>query len=293
MQQTSSKFSDNSGFGIGELSQRTGVNTVTLRAWERRYGLLKPERTAKGHRIYRDQHVERVKQITEWINRGVAVSKVKALLSEAVPLPHESNDQPLPAIEELIENAEQLSTNKLSHLLAEILLQYPVQQAQQQIITPAFQQLTANPAALALLDNLISDYCQQRLASHKNNKKNPVIELLLGPQTLCWPLAMTGLLLADKGYAVRLFHQPYGLTQWHNLLLGSRNSIRLFHQDGRWNDTEAALAKVLIAQQPQLILTGSAPSLVLTGSEAANKVFPQLQQAIAAVEKLSADSGTP
>lgn len=28
---------------IGELARRTGVNPVTLRAWERRYGLLKPQ----------------------------------------------------------------------------------------------------------------------------------------------------------------------------------------------------------------------------------------------------------
>ena len=37
---------------IGELARRTGVNPVTLRAWERRYGLLKPQRTANLHRLY-------------------------------------------------------------------------------------------------------------------------------------------------------------------------------------------------------------------------------------------------
>ena len=30
---------------IGELARRTGVNPAVLRAWERRYGLLEPERT--------------------------------------------------------------------------------------------------------------------------------------------------------------------------------------------------------------------------------------------------------
>ena len=38
-------------FPIRVVSQRTGVNSVTLRAWERRYGLLKPLRTPKGHRL--------------------------------------------------------------------------------------------------------------------------------------------------------------------------------------------------------------------------------------------------
>jgi len=46
---------------ISQVAEQTGVNPVTLRAWQRRYGLLSPARTAKGHqtlvganvRIYR------------------------------------------------------------------------------------------------------------------------------------------------------------------------------------------------------------------------------------------------
>jgi methanogenic corrinoid protein MtbC1 len=37
---------------IGELSRRTGVRVDTLRAWERRYGLLRPERSPGGFRLY-------------------------------------------------------------------------------------------------------------------------------------------------------------------------------------------------------------------------------------------------
>ena len=37
---------------IREVARQTGVNAVTLRAWERRYGLIVPHRTEKGHRLY-------------------------------------------------------------------------------------------------------------------------------------------------------------------------------------------------------------------------------------------------
>ena len=37
---------------IGELARRSGVSTDLLRAWERRYGLLEPTRTAAGYRLY-------------------------------------------------------------------------------------------------------------------------------------------------------------------------------------------------------------------------------------------------
>jgi len=67
---------------IRTVSELTGVNSVTLRAWERRYGLLKPLRTAKGHRLYRPEDVARVEDIQRWLARGVAVGQVRALLEQ-------------------------------------------------------------------------------------------------------------------------------------------------------------------------------------------------------------------
>src|SRR5207253_10208121 len=65
---------------IREVARQTGVNAVTLRAWERRYGLIVPQRTAKGHRLFSAEHVQRILTILTWLNRGVAVSQVKQLL---------------------------------------------------------------------------------------------------------------------------------------------------------------------------------------------------------------------
>ena len=48
---------------IRTVSILTGVNAVTIRAWERRYGLITPQRTPKGHRLYTHQDVERIRQI--------------------------------------------------------------------------------------------------------------------------------------------------------------------------------------------------------------------------------------
>ena len=39
-------------FPIRTVSAETGVNPITLRAWERRYGLVNPRRTDTGHRLY-------------------------------------------------------------------------------------------------------------------------------------------------------------------------------------------------------------------------------------------------
>jgi DNA-binding transcriptional MerR regulator len=66
---------------IGELSARTGVNAATLRAWERRYGLLRPTRTEGGQRIYSEEDVVRVAAAVALVNAGVRVSDAVARLS--------------------------------------------------------------------------------------------------------------------------------------------------------------------------------------------------------------------
>ena len=45
---------------IGELSRRSGVSPELLRAWERRYGLLRPGRSEGGLRLYSAGDLERV-----------------------------------------------------------------------------------------------------------------------------------------------------------------------------------------------------------------------------------------
>jgi len=54
-------------FPIREVSRLTGVNPVTLRAWERRYGLIQPTRTESGHRLYAMSDIETVRTIMGWI----------------------------------------------------------------------------------------------------------------------------------------------------------------------------------------------------------------------------------
>lgn len=67
-------------YTIGEVAVLCDINPVTLRAWQRRYGLLKPQRTDGGHRLFDDDDIERIREIKRWIENGVQVGKVKALL---------------------------------------------------------------------------------------------------------------------------------------------------------------------------------------------------------------------
>ena len=69
----------------------TGVNPVTLRAWERRYGLLRPERTPKGHRLYTHEHVETIRRAIALVERGVPISRVRDALAAPAEAPADAD----------------------------------------------------------------------------------------------------------------------------------------------------------------------------------------------------------
>jgi len=57
---------------IGQLSRQVGVTPERLRAWERRYRLLDPERTPSGYRLYSDEDARRVRQMLAALEAGMA-----------------------------------------------------------------------------------------------------------------------------------------------------------------------------------------------------------------------------
>ena len=71
-------------FPIRTVSALTGVAAGTLRAWERRYGFICPERTPSGHRLYSRRDVERIQQASELIRSGIAPARIGDLLADGV-----------------------------------------------------------------------------------------------------------------------------------------------------------------------------------------------------------------
>jgi DNA-binding transcriptional MerR regulator len=61
---------------IKAVSAQTGILPVTLRAWERRYRLVKPKRTSGNYRLYSDRDVALLRWVRERMDAGMAVSRV-------------------------------------------------------------------------------------------------------------------------------------------------------------------------------------------------------------------------
>jgi hypothetical protein len=72
---------------IGEVARRTGLSTSTLRAWERRYGVLRPARSAGGHRRYGSLDLDRVHAVRHLISRGWSTEAAAMAVARDLPEP--------------------------------------------------------------------------------------------------------------------------------------------------------------------------------------------------------------
>jgi len=77
-------MADSPHLRIGALSRRVGVSPELLRAWEQRYGLLRPTRSASGYRLYSTADEERVRSMRRYLDAGVSAAEAARLaLAEA------------------------------------------------------------------------------------------------------------------------------------------------------------------------------------------------------------------
>jgi DNA-binding transcriptional MerR regulator len=61
-------------YNLKAVIHETGLTPATLRAWERRYGLLKPQRSPGGHRLYSDREIALLKWLVARQDEGLSIS---------------------------------------------------------------------------------------------------------------------------------------------------------------------------------------------------------------------------
>ncbi len=99
------EFPSEPKYTIKVVSERTGVRPVTLRAWERRYDLLDPERLDNNYRLYSERDIQILRWITHRLDDGLSISnavreyrslRANGIWPEALPsvLPPEPSQTP-------------------------------------------------------------------------------------------------------------------------------------------------------------------------------------------------------
>ncbi|MFQ2167228.1 MerR family transcriptional regulator [Aeromonas hydrophila] len=126
-------------YPIREVSRLTGVNAVTLRAWQRRYGLVQPARTEKGHRLYSEQDIRQIGEILSWLERGVSIGQVKGLLSE--PQAQPVSDHWQQTLEQFSQALLAFNQRKAEAELSDLLASYPFELVRSRVLQPLVERL--------------------------------------------------------------------------------------------------------------------------------------------------------
>jgi len=62
-------------YNLKAVTKETGLTPATLRAWERRYELFKPQRSPGGHRLYSEEEINLLKWLVERQKEGLSISR--------------------------------------------------------------------------------------------------------------------------------------------------------------------------------------------------------------------------
>jgi DNA-binding transcriptional MerR regulator len=204
---------------IGELARRTGVNPVTLRAWERRYGLLKPQRTAKGHRLYPEEQVERVQTILSWLERGASVGQVRELLERAPSIAPVGDWQSRE--QALIEAIGMLAHRPLDHQLNQAMALYPAITLCEQLLMPLLHSLARRWQThfnARLEQAFFHTWLRSKLGArvyHDNQQLqgSPILLAVDSERPFDAQLWLCAWLLSSSGYPVEVLEQPVSGAQ--------------------------------------------------------------------------------
>jgi DNA-binding transcriptional MerR regulator len=129
-------------FPIRTVASLTGVNAITLRAWERRYGLIRPVRTPTGHRLYRRDEIDLIHRVVAQLDKGISISQVRRALDHAAPgneLPEGSPGQRYQ--KRMIAAITRFDDEELEDIYNDAMSVHPIEQVTLQVLIPLLQEL--------------------------------------------------------------------------------------------------------------------------------------------------------
>ncbi|MDH3986323.1 MAG: MerR family transcriptional regulator [Gammaproteobacteria bacterium] len=218
---------------IRTVANLTGINPVTLRAWERRYSLITPRRTPKGHRLYTNDDVELIKQVLDLLDQGISISQVKPLLEQppgqqkATAL-KDTGDVWKNYQQKMLDAVEKFDEQVLDSIYNDALSLYPIDVLNQRLVLPLLriigERWKEREAAIAE-EHFFSVYLRNKIGSriHHLNQRSSSSEPLLMLACLPGEYHEIGLLLfalttVNFGYRVLILGSNTPLEQLPKVL---------------------------------------------------------------------------
>lgn len=84
MTKNQSPYRNFSRYSIKDLEHLSGIKAHTIRMWEQRYGILRPERTVTNIRYYSDDDLKYLLNLSLLNNNGIKISKLAKMSREEI-----------------------------------------------------------------------------------------------------------------------------------------------------------------------------------------------------------------
>lgn len=197
------------GLNIAAVAQRTGIGADTLRKWERRYGVLRPNRTTGGQRRYDDRDVARVEWLRDRLADGFRISEAAALLEHDAAITTASPSGLRDAIVLAVSDPD---SRQLAALVEQAFTLHDVETAVEEIVAPALRTVGdrwREGAECIAEEHLLSEALRSRLRGLIEDRRHAVrgtavLACAPGERHELGLLALAVLLQADGWLAVYL-----------------------------------------------------------------------------------------
>ena len=172
---TLAEHPDEKLYTIGTVSKLTGVGAITLRAWERRHGLIQPVRKDSGHRLYTRQHIDQINRITALTQQGVRISQITQgmLESELSTDPGSEPDVWKNYLNSMMAAIIDFDEHRLEEIYNNALSMYPIGLVTRNLLTPLLIELglrwSAGEGSIAE-EHFFSFYLRNKLGARYHHR---------------------------------------------------------------------------------------------------------------------------
>lgn len=269
-------------FPIRTVSTLTGVNPVTLRAWERRYGIVQPQRTPKGHRLYSVEDVERIHRVLGLLDRGISIGQVRQLLEASA-----AEEEAAPArgpwdnyLDRMVAAIARYDEAAMNLIYNEALALYPIGVVTRELIVPLLHELGRRwetGEGTVAQEHFFSVFMRHKLGARFHH----LLTHARGPKLLCACLPgeqhELGLMLfcleaLDLGFRVVLLGANTPLEELPQALRRSFSDAVVLAGTGCRSETDAELS----AQLRRLVQQVAVP--VVVGGRVSTRLSEEIQR---------------
>lgn len=165
-------------YPIRAIAELTGVPATTLRAWERRYGLLKPARTEKGHRLYSGEDIDLIKQIVGLLKTNHTISEaIRIIKNPELRATASADAEGHWAVyqQRMLKSIESFNEQNLGTTYNEALSIYPIDMVTEQVIIPVLTVLGErwqNREAGIAEEHFFSAFLRNKLGARLHHESN-------------------------------------------------------------------------------------------------------------------------